>query len=159
MMLQQTHQCILSLASNSVDASQHVPLFTIFTWNSWHWWLCNLFIALPTYLPSASLPKLKKKSTQVVDSHFPVGTTMGAVTGEFPESHSGRIPRKSCIQEQDKRPHEPRERLTGFILCRSLQKVHNNILVYKDERPTNLYKKAQNLCKRNTVKNKITDEN
>lgn len=55
---------------------------------------------------------------------------------------------------------EPRERLTGFILCSSLQKVHNNILLaYKDERHINLYKKAQNLYKRNTVKNKITDEN
>lgn len=98
MMLQQTRRSISSLASNSVDASQHVLLFTIFTWNSWHSWLCNLFIELPKYLPSASLPKLKKENTQVVDRHFPVGTTMGAVTGEFPESHSGRIPRKPCIQ-------------------------------------------------------------
>lgn len=48
----------------------------------------------------------------------------------------------------------------GFILCSSLQNVHKNILlVYKDERPINLYKKAQNLYKRNTMKNKITDEN
>lgn len=98
MMLQQTCQSISSLASNSVDASQHVPLFTIFTWNSWHRWLCNLFVPLPSYLASASLPKLKNKSTQVVDSHSPVGTMTGPVTGEFQESHSGRILRKPCIQ-------------------------------------------------------------
>lgn len=151
MMLQQTRQSISSLASNSVDASQHILLFTIFTWNFWHHWLCNLFIPLPRYLPSASLPKLKKESTQVVDSHFPVGTTMGAVTGEFPESHA--------FSNRTEDLNKPRARLMGFILCSSLQKVHNNILlVYKDERPINLYKKAQNLYKRNIMKNKITDE-
>lgn len=98
MMLQQTRQSISSLAYNSADATQHVSLFTIFTWNSWRRWLCNLFILLPRYLPSAFFAQIKKKSTQVVDRHSPVGTTIGPVTGEFPESHSGRIPRKPCIQ-------------------------------------------------------------
>lgn len=117
MMLQQTHQSVSSPASNSVDASQHVPLFTIFTWNSWHCWLCNLFIPLPRYLPSASLPKLKKESTQVVDSQWEPQwgqwqeNSQKAILVEFPESHAFRNRTEDL--------NEPRERLTGFIPCRS----------------------------------------